>query len=198
MIRKAMLLCAIACNEPAPPRAEPEPQVAPEARAPEPQDDTRDQYTLAREMIEAEQVPPDDQYESFARVHDAWEGRRYRWTMMRVDGLCRSEAQCLFAPFDLARFDHPVDFAFLPSVRFSGREHARMRDACEAHAPECVVTFEATLSDLVLEPGSATRFTLTDARFLEARRRADAEHFLSRPERSPSSGPRVQRALGGP
>jgi hypothetical protein len=148
--------------------------------------DPRDQYALARAMIGAEGAEPDAQPGAYARVHDEWDGKRYRWEMMRVEAFCTAPGSCLFAPFDLARFEHPTDFAFLPRVVFADGEHVRATTACEAHGAECVVTLEATLSDLVFELGAPTAVELTDAHFLSARRRRDGEHFLSRPARDPS------------
>jgi len=161
--------------------------------------DPRDQYALANAMIEGQQVDPDDQPASFARVHAAWVGRRYRWSMMRVEGLCRSADNCLVAPFDLGRFAFPVDFSFLPRVAFaSEQELAGMQRACAPHGAECVVTFEATLSNFRFELGVPPGLGLTDAHFVSARHRRPDEYFLSRPSRPLGSGPTTRHAFGAP
>ncbi len=161
--------------------------------------DPRDQYALANAMIEGQQVDPDEQPASFARVHGSWAGKRYRWSMMRIEPLCRSADDCLVAPFDLGRFAFPLDFSFLPRVAFSSEQHAaHMRDACAPHGLECVVTFEATLSDFQFELGIPPGLTLTDAHFVSARRRNADEYFLSRPRRPLASGPFTRHSLGAP
>ena len=173
------------------PQVAPPPAVAPAGIEP------RDQYAMLEEMLAAERVPVETQAESVAAVRSRWEGHRYRWEMMRVAGLCTRADSCLFAPFDLARFAHPIDAAFLPQVTFDAAGFSALRDQCAAHGGTCVVTFEATLTSFTFSIAEPTTLTLTNARVVSARNIRDGEYFLSRPPRVPSgpSTPQIRRAL---
>ena len=191
-----LVVLAIACGpsvpETAPATAEPSsPPVAATAEPAAPSDaeiDARDQYTLLTAIEAAEAMDEDAMGAELAAVREAWEGRRYRWDVMRVDGLCTSGERCLVAPFDLGRFDHAIHASFLPVVQMSEAEHARMGESCAPHAPECIVTVEATLEVLELSDGVPTSLTFTGAHFVSARLRREDEYSLSRPPISLGTG----------
>jgi hypothetical protein len=69
-----------------------------------------------------------------------------------------------------------------------------MTAGCASFAAECVVTFEATLDSLALQPDGPTSVRLMDVRFVSARPRREGEHFLSRPPVR-LDGPRPVRRL---
>lgn len=138
--------------------------------------DARDQYALARAMLEARTMDGPRLQVASARTEREWDGRRVRWEMMRVDALCRET--CLFAPFDHARLADN-DLSFLARADFADGERTRLDELCAPHAPRCVVELEGTV-ELVFD-ASETRLTLSDTRVIDARARRDGEHFMSRP-----------------
>jgi hypothetical protein len=114
---------------------------------------------------------------------------------MRVQGLCSRAESCLFAPFDLSRFDHSIHASWLPVVRMSGAEFDRLTTECAPFAAECVVTLEATLEELALRADAPTHVTLVEAHVVSVRARRDGEYFLSRPP-ARFDGPRPSHPLG--
>jgi hypothetical protein len=169
----ALVLAACASTQSAPAaRAKAE-----RVEAPEPPLDARDQYALAREMLHARTLDDTARAAASARTESEWSGRRVRWQMMRVDALCRET--CLFAPFDHARLADN-DLSFLARADFADGERTRLDELCSPHAPRCVAELEGSV-ELVFD-ATETRLSLTGVRVIDARRRHESEHFMSRPE----------------
>lgn len=189
VLAAALLLSA--CGEPAAPSgpASAAPSSAP-APASEPASppaaavtelDARDAYALLAAIETAEASDEDALGPALEAVRSDWEGHRYRWEAMRVDGLCVSAATCLVAPFDLGRFDHPVHASFLPAVAMSEAEFAHLGELCAPHTGGCVFTFEGTLETLELSLAAPTSMHLSEAHVVSARPLREGEYYLSRP-----------------
>ena len=196
----SLLLVACGSSDPAPPSAAP-PSVLP---APPPSTtadaiDPRDPYAMVDDMRAAERVDAAAQPQAIADVRSSWEGHRFRWEMMRVAVLCTRADSCLFAPYDLARFDRPVDLGYLPRVVFDAETFAALGERCAAFAGTCVVTMEATLETFTFTIDEPTTLTLSQPTILETRDIREGEYFLSRPPLPPApsgAGDGLRRTLG--
>jgi hypothetical protein len=193
-----VLLVACGSPEPAPASVVEAPPAMPVPPSTEIEIDPRDPYTMIEDMRAAERTAADAQLEAIASVRSSWEGHRFRWEMMRVQGLCLCADRCLFAPFDLARFDHPVDASFLPRVILDDAGFADLGERCAPHAATCVVTFEATLESFTFSIDEPTTLTLAHPTLVAARAIREGEHFLSRPPLTARGtiAPTLRRTLG--
>jgi hypothetical protein len=159
--------------------------------------DVRDQYAMALAMLQAETLDPDAQPSAFVRVREAWEGRRYRWTMGRIEALC-GEGPCLLVPFDHARFPHHVYYAFLARAALRDGQREAIESACAPHRDAgCVITIEGTLARLGLTLDAPASLALDDVVLIEARAASETEHWGSHP-RGQSAGPPLTGLMRSP
>jgi hypothetical protein len=144
-----------------------EPVTGSVAVAPRVVDQTKDAYAFLGDLVSIEADPA----RAAARqreVREAWTGARVRWVVLVIDVLCRAPSECWVSVFDRARTgDQPVP-GFLPSLRLSEDQHARLLAGCAAHTP-CVATIEATAAEVVLRDDVPRRITFDDVQVLEIR-----------------------------
>ncbi len=203
-MRRALLfsvLVACGSSDPAPPSEAPVEPAPPTSIAPPTTGaiDPRDPYTMVDDMRTAERVPAAEQPEAIANVRTSWEGHRFRWEMMRVQGLCTQAQSCLFAPYDLARFDRVVDLGYLPRVVFDAPSFATLGERCASFGGTCVVTLEATLERFTFAIDEPTTLTLSQPTVIDARNIREGEYFMSRPPLPPapsSAGAGLRQVLG--
>lgn len=196
----SVVLIACGSGDPAPPPSTI--AVPPAASAAPPASttlDPRDPYAMVDDMRAAERVPAEEQPTAIANVRASWESHRFRWEMMRVAGLCTRAESCLFAPYDLARFDHVVDVGYLPRVVFDAASFASLGERCAPFAETCVVTMEATLDRFTFAIDEPTTLTLAQPTIVETRDLREGEYFMSRPPLPPApagAGDALRQALG--
>jgi len=109
------------------------------------------QVDLARDLDQA------DHHGSWIDVRRRWQGQHLRWAVTRQRLLCLTADACWVAPFPIER---PAKHGWLPRLAFAPGEFDKLA-ACGA-AEQCDVTFEGTLSELVVSAEHPTSMRFTD------------------------------------
>ncbi len=122
--------------------------------APEPQKPAAlgTQTDLAKEIDDA------DRLGTWIEVTKRWQGQRLRWTVTRQKLLCTSAELCNVAAFPIQR---PAQHGWMPKLALSPEMFAKLEARCGAQLA-CDVTFEGTLSNLVVSPERPTSMVFTD------------------------------------
>lgn len=115
-------------------------------------------FDLAREIDDA------DRRGTWLEVKKRWQGQRLRWRVTRHRLLCSSETACHVAALPIQR---PATHGWMPQLALSAREMERVETACGTAEP-CELTFEGTLSELVLSPELPTNVRFSDVRVIRA------------------------------
>lgn len=175
------LLLALAAAWAVVPRSAPDTALAPTpaATAPTPERSDRDQYALAADIAGAETGPDGSVGSALARARAEWRGRRYRWEVRFVPPLCQDADRCVVSPFDHARLAETRAPGWLPRLALDDGQHARLLALCADHRA-CVVTVEATLTELELSEDEPTTVTLADVRVVSARAATEGESWIRR------------------
>lgn len=115
-------------------------------------------FDLAREIDDA------DRRGTWLEVKKRWQGQRLRWTVTRHRLLCSSAAACHVAALPIQR---PATHGWMPQLALSAREMESVEATCGTAEP-CELTFEGTLSELVLSPELPTNVRFSDVRVIRA------------------------------
>ena len=138
-----------------------------------------------RQIVEAKQTSV--QAARSKELREQWRGKRYRWTGATVAGMCRGRA-CPINVFPRKTDPHIRWLGgFFPKVSLTEDGWDKMRAGCKG-LHSCVVTFEGTLAEVVVEPGTPLRLDFENAKVLEARpERSDEGWFERAVVRCPST-----------
>jgi hypothetical protein len=135
---------------------------------------------LARQVADAQRGSFDGREDAFVAIRKQWRGRRHRWTMRFLPALCPSASQCHLLPFDHHRFEGRIVQGWLPRLTMPAAQHAQLVERCRGHE-RCVVSLEATMTELTLSTVEPTAVTLSNLRFVETREARANESWAVRP-----------------
>lgn len=145
-------LFASACKDTEAARLAPAPQSAPAV-------DTRSQFDLANAIDLADDS--DDPELGYDHVRKNWIDKRYRWTVYRIAPLCRSTGQCNVLPFDRAGRDVKIVQGWMPRLEIDEADMKAIEAACGDRG-RCELSFEGTMSSLVLSVDKPTSIEFSD------------------------------------
>jgi hypothetical protein len=155
--------------------------------------DTRDQYALVQEIIDARSRQPPELATALDTVRHAWQHRRYRWEVAIVPTLCRAATSCVAMPFDHLRHpDLQIVQGWLPRLELDADAHAKLLRDCEPHK-QCVLTFEGDLDRFVLDPEDPTSLAFANVEIQSVRAAEPSESWIrrARNHRALSGNPKV-------
>ncbi|GAB4534069.1 MAG: hypothetical protein Tsb0020_49760 [Haliangiales bacterium] len=127
--------------------------------------DPRSQYDLAAAIAETEKMRRDDAALALEKLQRDWHGKRYRWTVDVIDGLCKRTDRCNVLPFDTGRGDRHIVQGWMPSLSLTDDTLAAIHDRCEGQK-RCTIQFEATLTHLNLSTETFTSLGFDDVEIL--------------------------------
>jgi hypothetical protein len=116
------------------------------------------QVDLARDLDDA------DRLATWTEVKHHWQGQKMRWTVTRQKLLCGSPTTCNVSAFPILR---PATRGWMPALTMTPDQYARIAAGC-TDPQKCELTFEGTLSDLVVSPQVATHLMFSDVTVLAA------------------------------
>jgi hypothetical protein len=122
------------------------------APAPAPSVAKGDQTTLAKELDDA------DRRGTWLEVKSRWQGQRLRWTVTRQALLCASAEACNVAAFPIQR---PAQHGWMPKLNLTPATYAKIEQTCGARE-QCELTFEGTLSQLIVSGDKPTSMQFSD------------------------------------
>jgi hypothetical protein len=123
--------------------------------------DTRTQYDLASEIAKAEAMPRDEAALRLPEIRRNWIGKRYQWKVHVVPALCASVESCHVMPFEIGEKDRHIVQGWMPRLEVTQDGFAAIQSACKS-ADRCTITFQGTLSKLVLSTEEFTSLGFSD------------------------------------
>jgi hypothetical protein len=123
--------------------------------------DTRTQYDLAREIAAAEAMPKDEASLRLPEIRRDWIGKRYQWKVHVLPPMCASVESCNVMPFEIGEKDRQIVQGWMPQLELTQDDFAAIQSACKG-ADRCTITFQGTLSKLVLSTEEFTSLGFSD------------------------------------
>jgi hypothetical protein len=123
--------------------------------------DARTQYDLVKEIAAAEAMPKDAAAPRLLEIRRDWIGKRYQWKVDVIRAVCASAASCNVLPFDTGGADRHIVQGWMPQLELTEDAFAAIQRTCK-DADRCTITFQGTLSKLVLSTEEFTSLGFTD------------------------------------
>ncbi len=127
--------------------------------------DPRSQYDLAAAIAETEKMRRDDAALALEKLQRDWHGKRYRWKVDVIAGLCKRTDRCNVLPFDTGKSDRHIVQGWMPSLSLTDDTLAAIEGRCEGQK-RCTIQFEATLTHLNLSTETFTSLGFDDVEIL--------------------------------
>lgn len=142
--------------------------------------DGRDQYALLDAIVTAKGNALVADPSALARVRSEWIDHRYRWEARLQPALCGLVGDCVVLPFDHQSRPDPIQQGWLPRLDLDPAHRTALHQRCAGHT-QCVVSFEATLSQFELSTELPTSLTFSDVQVHSVRQaRSDEAWTVSR------------------
>jgi hypothetical protein len=117
------------------------------------------QADLAKELDKAEHDG------SWSNIKHRWQGGHVTWTVTRQRPLCPTADRCNVLPFPIGG---GAKYGWMPQLTFAPSEFAKLEASC-GESDRCELTFQGTLSELMVSPDLPTSLRFTDVRIVSAR-----------------------------